>query len=511
MRNKNVNDFQPSLGEEPSLPASGTSSGFAFDEAMFTHYGSQVIQLVATYLSSMRQRAVWQPLPDDVRAVLRSQELPLEGQPFEKLLLFFEHMILPFPQGNGHPRFTGWITSPPAHPAILFQPLAAALNLNCGIGEHAGQELERRVVQWLMHLCGFPTEGSMGVLVSGGSEANLTCLQAARLWAARQDDWDIRTEGLQGGRPPFVLYQSDQGHFCLRRSVEVMGLGQSALRVIPSTSALQMDVDRLRRQIIDDRASGMRPFCVIANAGTVETGALDPFDALADLCAEQGLWLHVDGSYGAFARLDERITSLYIGIERADSLATDQHKWLAVPIDCGCALVRHGEILHQTFCLTTSSPGNAEPGNAEPWLSEYTFQRTRRFRALDVWAVLSSVGRCGLASAITNNNTMARLLVRLVEAAPDLELISCGPLSIVRFRYRPFELRDQPELLDSLNRQLVREIQSRGKAFLTSTFFQGREALRACIVNFMTTEEDIQALVEETLLAGQAVLSRLSH
>jgi glutamate/tyrosine decarboxylase-like PLP-dependent enzyme len=264
-----------------------------------------------------------------------------------------------------------------------------------------------------------------------------------------------------------------------------------------------MDVDRLRQQILDDWAAGLRPFCVVATAGTVETGAIDSLDELADLCDEQGLWLHVDGAYGAFGILDESVAPLYKGIERVDSLATDQHKWLSVPIDCGCALVRNGEALRDAFRLIP--PGQDEH---EPWLSEYTLQRTRRFRALEVWAIIQSAGRNGLARAIAHNIELARLLAHLVEASPDLELISSGPLSIVRFRYAPTELRHRPLLLDQLNKAMTYEMQQRGRAFLTSTCFQGQEVLRACMVNYMTSEADIQTIVDETINVGKYVFSR---
>src|SRR2546427_8194974 len=279
------NNIQVLPAEEDSMAITDLSSGLAFDEEMLRQFGYQIMDEVASYLSGIRERPVWQAMPDDVHRAIREQELPEEGQPFEKTLAFMKHMILPFPQVNGHPRFAGWINSAPAHAGVLVKPLAAAMNPNCGIGDHAGQELERRTVQWIMELCGFPVEGSAGVFVSGGSEANFTCLQAARQWAAQIDGWDVRAEGVQGIRRPFVLYQSDQGHFCIRRSVEAMGLGRSAIRIIPSTRSLQMDVDRLRRQILADWGAGLRPFCVVATAGTGEPGTLDPLDELADLGA----------------------------------------------------------------------------------------------------------------------------------------------------------------------------------------------------------------------------------
>jgi aromatic-L-amino-acid/L-tryptophan decarboxylase len=490
--------------EEDPIAIPGKSSGLAFDEETFRQFGYQVIDEAVAYLNGIRERPIWQAMPDSIQNALQEQELPADGQPFEETLAFIRHKILPFPQGNGHPRFAGWINSAPAHAGVLVKPLAAAMNPNCGIGEHAGQELERRTVQWIMELCRFPVEGSAGVFVSGGSEANFTCLQAARQWAAQIDGWDVRADGVQNIKHPFVLYQSDQGHFCIRRSVEAMGLGRNAIHSIPSTSSFQMDVNRLRQQILEDWAAGLRPFCVVVTAGTVETGTIDPLEDLAELCEEQGLWLHVDGAYGAFGVLDEYVAPLYKGIERAHSLATDQHKWLSVPIDCGCALVRNGATLRDTFSLTPP-----ELDEHTPWLSEYTLQRTRRFRALDVWAVIRSAGRNGLAQAIANNNKMAGLLAQLVESQPDLELISAGPLSIVRFRYAPPERRNEPLLLDRLNKALAHEMQQRGRAFLTSTCFQGKEALRACIVNYMTTEDDIQTIVDETIHIGKQEYSKI--
>jgi glutamate/tyrosine decarboxylase-like PLP-dependent enzyme len=284
-----------------------------------------------------------------------------------------------------------------------------------------------------------------------------------------------------------------------------MGLGRNSIHIVPSTSSFQMDVQQLRKCIREDRAAGLRPFCVAATAGTVETGAIDPFDELADLCAEEGLWLHVDGAYGAFGILDEQVAHLYKGIERVHSLATDQHKWLSVPIDCGCALVRDEAVLRNAFSVTPP-----ELDEHEPWLSEYTLQRTRRFRALDVWAIIQTAGHNGLASAITHNNNMARLLTSLVETQPELELITSGPLSIVRFRYAPPRLRQEPLLLDLLQKELAREMQHRGRAFLTSTSFQGQEVLRACLVNYLTTEADINTIIDETVHVGNTIVSRHS-
>jgi glutamate/tyrosine decarboxylase-like PLP-dependent enzyme len=477
--------------------------GLAFDEETLKRYGHQVMDTVASYLSGISGRPVWQPMPHEIKQTISEQQLPEQGQAFEEIVDFIQQIILPYPQGNGHPRFAGWINSAPSHAGVLVKPLAAAMNPNCGIGDHAGQALERRTVQWMMELCGFPVEGSAGVFVSGGSEANFTCLQAARQWATQVDGWNVRKEGMQGSHAPLVLYQSDQGHFCVRKAAEAMGLGTNSVHIVPSTPSYQMDVPRLRARVREDRAAGLRPFCVCATAGTVETGAIDPLDELADLCAEEGLWLHVDGAYGAFGIMDEQAAPLYKGIERIDSMATDQHKWLSIPIDCGCALVRRGSILREAFSLT-----QPPVEDDDPWMSEYTLQRTRRFRALEAWAVVCSAGRSGLAEAIIANRRQARLMESLIQATPDLELVAQGPLSIVRFRYLPAESQKYPpEQIDQFNRALVHEIQLRGNIFLTSTRFFGKEVIRACLVNHMTTDEDIHAMVHETSNVAHELMS----
>lgn len=477
--------------------------GLSFDEETLKRYGYQIMDTVASYLSGIRERPVWQPMPHEIQQAISEQSMPEQGQAFEQTFGFIQQMILPYPQGNGHPRFAGWINSAPAHAGVLVKPLAAAMNPNCGIGDHAGQVLERRTVQWMMELCGFPVEGSAGVFVSGGSEANFTCLQAARQWATQVDGWNVRAEGVQGSHAPLVLYQSDQGHFCVRKAAEAMGLGSNSIHIIPSTPSFQMDVEKLRARVRQDREAGMRPFCVAATAGTVETGAIDPLDELADLCAEEGLWLHVDGAYGAFGILDEQAAPLYKGIERVDSLATDQHKWLSIPIDCGCAIVRRGSVLREAFSLT--QPPLEED---DPWMSEYTLQRTRRFRALEAWAVVCSAGRSGLAAAIAANRRQARLLESLIEDTSDLKVVAKGPLSIVRFRFVPSSLqKSSPEQIDQFNHALVREIQRRGNIFLTSTRLLGKETIRACLVNYMTTDDDIRAMVSEVQTVGNELMA----
>ena len=245
--------------------------------------------------------------------------------------------------------FAAWVNPAGAPIGMLAEFLAAVMNPSAAGGDHAAIYVEHCVVRWLMELIDFPVEGSAGILVGGGSVASLYCLAVARHWAAAQDGWNMRTEGLQGNHPPLVLYISEEGHSCLRKSSHLLGLGEP--RIIPVDERYKMDLHALREAVMTDRKEGRQPFCVVGSAGTVNTGAVDPLDELADFCAEQGLWLHVDGAYGAFGILDPNVSHLYTGLERADSVALDPHKWLATPIECSCAIVRQGDLLRETFSL----------------------------------------------------------------------------------------------------------------------------------------------------------------
>ncbi len=483
------------------------STPLALDDGEFRRLGHQVVDLIADHLARMAGGPVFAPMPAAARSALRERALPEHGASPDALLAELAERVLPYPMGNGHPRFFGWVNSPPAPVGILADFLAAALDPSCAGGDHAAIYLERAAVRWLMELIGFPTEGSMGVLVSGGSMASLTALAAARQRAATADGWEVRAEGLQGGRPPLTLYTSEEGHSCIRKASELLGLGGNALRTVPTDADFRMDVAALRQAIARDRAAGRRPFCVAASAGTVSTGAVDPLDALADVCEAEGLWLHVDGAYGAPGALDPTVAPRYAGLGRAHSVALDPHKWLSVPVECGCILVRDGATLRNAFSLvppylrTDEGRGFGGP----PWYSEYGFQQTRGFRALKLWMTLAHLGRAGAAALVSRHVALARELATLVEREPDLELTHAPTLSIVCFRYAPEVLRGDEQALAPLNKRVMEEVQARGAAFLTGTTLRGRFTLRACILHYATGPDDLRALIEAVLDAGAAL------
>ncbi len=289
-------------------------------------------------------------------------------------------------------------------------------------------------------------------------------------------------------------------------------IGDDALgepRRIPVDAGFKIRLDALRDAVERDRAEGVLPFCVAASAGTVNTGAVDPLDDLADFCREQGLWLHVDGAYGAFGILDPQVSPLFSGIARADSVALDLHKWLATPIECSCAIVRVGDLLRETFSLVPpylrTEPGKGFGGGL-PWFSEYGFQQTRRFNALKLLWVIQQAGRAGLIAHVSRHNTLAQYMASLIDAAPDLERMAPVELSIVCFRYVPEHLRDEEEHLDALNKQIMEQVQAGGKAFVNGTLLHDRFVLRSCALHYALTKTDVEAIVEEVRQVGERCL-----
>jgi glutamate/tyrosine decarboxylase-like PLP-dependent enzyme len=304
-----------------------------------------------------------------------------------------------------------------------------------------------------------------------------------------------------------MLYTSQEGHSCIHKAVELLGLGSAAIHIVPTDSDFRINIQALRDAIQADREAGRRPFCIVASAGTVNTGAIDPLDTLADICAEEDLWLHVDGAYGAVGKLDPVAAPLFAGLERVHSLAIDPHKWFSVPVECGCALVYDERLLRETFSLVPTylqvEEGKGFAGL--PWFSEYGFQQTRGFRALKLWMVLQSLGRLGLSQRISRHNALARHLAELIDAASDFERTAPVSLSIVCFRYVPAELHGNESAIEQLNRAIVPAIQSSGEAFLTGTELHTQFALRACILHDATSEADIAALIEIIRRTGKII------
>jgi len=361
-------------------------------------------------------------------------------------------------------------------------------------GDHADVHLERAVVRWLAELVGFPHAPGAGLLTSGASAATVVCLGGARHRALTAVGHDLRRDGLAGAPPP-AAYVPAEAHSCVQRGLELLGFGSGAMREVPLDGG-RLDADALRAAISADRANGFVPALLVGSAGTVNTGAIDPLEELADVAAAEGIWFHVDGAYGAFGVLDPALAARFGGMDRADSLVLDPHKWLGVPVDAGCALVRRGDDLREAFSLIPPYLRQADPDPTGTF-AEYGFEHTRPFRALKTWATVAALGREGIAAHVARCNELARELASMVESQPELELAVAPQTSIVAFRARPAGC--PPERLEDVNKALPEAVQTRGRAFVTGTVFEGRETLRACILHPETGSEQLATLVAEVV------------
>jgi glutamate/tyrosine decarboxylase-like PLP-dependent enzyme len=465
--------------------------------------GHRMVDDMMGYLEQVRDRPAWQPVPDSAKAALE-RPLPRAPEGAEQAYADFVAHVLPYPLGNIHPRFWGWVIGTGTPLGALAEMLGATMNPNVGGGDHGANYVERQVLEWCRELFGFPA-GASGILVSGGSMANLVGLAVARNEMA---GYEVRRLGVAAAPAPFTLYGSSEMHSSVQKAVELLGFGSEALRLAPVNAAFEVDVGVLERMIAEDRAAGRRPVCIIGNAGTVNTGAIDDLARLADVAARERLWYHVDGAFGSLAVLDPELAPRLAGMERADSLAFDLHKWLYVPYEAGCTLVRRAAAHRDAFSLTPGYLAHAERGAAggELWFSEYGIQLSRGFRALKVWMSFKEHGIDRYARLIRQNVEQARHLERLVDASPDLELLAPVTLNIVCFRYCG-ALRDEAAL-DALNRELLMQLHERGIAVPSNATLGGRFAIRVAITNHRSRREDFDLLVREVEAIGRELETR---
>ena len=461
--------------------------------------GHRMVDDMIDHLSTLRDRPVWRKLPDDTRARLR--DAPLPAAPTDPALVYEQMLrdVAPFVTGNTHPMFMGWVHGGGTAVGMLAELMAGALNANCGGRDHAGIELERRVIRWAATALGMPPTMS-GLLVTGSSMANFTAVLAARRAALGPA---VRHAGLQSAR--LTAYAPDTAHGCIPRAFDMAGLGTDALRSLPTDAAHRLDLGALDIAIARDRAEGRQPFLVIASAGTVDTGAIDDLAAIADVCERENLWFHVDGAFGALAALSERHRPKLQGMERADSLAFDFHKWAQVPYDAGCVLVRDPNHLPDTFAQSLAYLAREERGLAgnAPWPTDLGPDLSRGFRALKVGMTLQAFGTDALAAVVDRSCATARHLADRIEREPALELLAPVALNIVCFRVRPHPGEDP----DRLQSDLVADLQEAGLAAPSTTTLNARRAIRAAIVNHRTGPEDVDNLVDALLTARLARLT----
>lgn len=468
----------------------------------FRALGHRMVDDMVEYLAGVRERPVWRPVPAEVRAALDTP-VPLEPADPAAVYQEFRRNILPYPTGNIHPRFWGWVMGTGTPLAMLADMLASGMNAHLAGYDQSATLVEHQVLRWLAELLGFPPETS-GLLVSGGSMANLVGLTVARNTRA---GFDLRAHGLQHpGAPRLVCYGSSETHSWAGRAAELLGLGRSGFRRVPVTAEYAVDLTALRAAVADDRAAGRRPFCVIGNAGTVNTGATDDLTALAAFCREEELWLHVDGAFGALAALAPALKPVVAGLERADSVAIDLHKWGYLPFEVGCVLVRDRQAHRESFATTASYLAPTTRGIVAGGLpfADLGIQLSRGFRALKVWMAFKTHGARALGRIIEQNVAQARYLETLIAADPRLELLAPVPLNVVCFRFAAPGLGEAE--LNPLNQEILLRIQERGLAVPSSTVLDGRLALRVAITNHRSRRDDFELLVDAVVETGRRVL-----
>jgi glutamate/tyrosine decarboxylase-like PLP-dependent enzyme len=495
-------------------------SPFELDDFMFRLFGHQFIDLAATYLDTLSSQPVYQPMKEEERSRLRQMALPLEATSPEAIIDFYLTHILPFGRHQNHPRFSAFVDPAATKMSMFAAFFSAVTNTSGSGGDYAMVYVEETVVRWLAELVGFPTTGSDGVLLGGGSDANRHGLEVARFWAAQKHGWNIREEGLVG-HPRMTLYGTDQRHSSIDKAAFTLGLGEPC--TVATDQHLRMDLESLHQAVQADRAAGHLPFCVVASAGTVTTGAIDPLNTLADFCEQQGMWLHIDGAFGGLGAVDPELSALYAGLERAHSLTLDPHKWLATAIGCSCTLIRQGKLLEATYKLVPSYLRfqNGKGFAGDRWYSHRSAEQTRpTSRALMTLWNIQQAGWEGIRAHIRRHIDLASVFRCLIEQISDLELIAGGPLPVVCFRVVPPTLRGNELEINRFNQTVVERLQTEGVAFLggvdiPAAYLSGEDSerrepiysLRYCNLNYALTEDDVLTIAGEVVRVAELCLA----
>lgn len=492
--------IQPAADRRSSEPDSGASPP-TLDPADWDAYRRllhQTVDAMVDHLASVGDGPVWRPMTDEDRGALRTP-LPVSGVDASVIASEAIERILPFTVGNPHPRFFGWVHGGGLAGGLVADLLASAMNANLGGRDHAPVEIERTVVDWFRVLFGLPEEAG-GLLVSGTSMATVVCLAAARTALAGRG---VRQEGNGRLASPVAIYASSEVHGSLFKAAELLGLGSNVVRQIPVDQDFRISVADLVDRIAWDVAVGVRPMAIVGSAGTVNTGAIDDLAVLAAIARDRGCWFHVDGAIGAVGMMDPTFRSRLAGLEHADSIAFDTHKWLQVQYDCGCALVRDRRLLTDTFGERQAYLAGAVGGMAagDPWFCEMGPELSRGFRALRLWFALREHGTEAFGQMMARTRALATDLASMVGAHDDLTLLAPVSLNIVCLRWTHPDLDDTA--LDEVNAAIVEDLHERGIAAPSTTRLRGRLAIRVSISNHRTQRRDIEVLVESLRLFGR--------
>jgi aromatic-L-amino-acid/L-tryptophan decarboxylase len=497
---------------------SGVEPGLSLDPSTdeIRRWGNAAIDAMAAYLDSLRDRRVYpRTTARQIREKL-DRALPDEGVEFDRLLETFNDVIVAASRHNGHPRMFGYVQAPGTAIAALADLLASTLNANLTAWRSApaAVEIERLTIDWIKQILGVDA-GAAGLFVSGGSMANLAALAAARRARAPAD---LTSKGAQCLRQAMRVYLSEETHHSIAKAAALLGLGRDNVRPIGVDERFRIRIDDLIAKITEDLEAGHLPFCVVANAGTVVTGAFDPLAQVGQVARQFNLWMHVDASYGGFAALAPSAKNLFDALPEADSVALDPHKWLYLPVDCGCVLYRDPETARATFAHEAEYTRILEQAPDEAFAFwDYGPELSRRFRALKVWMMLKGVGLRALSGAIEKDLACARHLERMVRASEDFEMLAPVELSIFCFRHVPPSFRRAlagaddvergriDEELDALNERLLVALQQDGSSYLSNARLGGRFSLRGCVMNYRTTPRDMEVLLEDLRRVAQVI------
>jgi glutamate/tyrosine decarboxylase-like PLP-dependent enzyme len=464
--------------------------------------GHRMIDDTFDFLQNVRERPVWKHIPSETKLHFK-QSLPDQGQSAEDVYEQFLEHVFPYAKGNIHPRFWSWVEGGGTPIGMLADMLASAMNSNNAIGDHAAMYVEKQVIDWSKQMFGFP-DSATGLLLSGGSLANVTALIVAR----NSFNKDIRSKGLSATGGQLVVYTSVETHNCILKGAEVIGIGSDYMRLVPVDEHYRIEIDQLKIMIEKDRRAGLKPFCIIGNAGTVNTGAIDDLEQLASIAEEQNCWFHIDGAFGAIPKLLPEFKQILSGLDKADSLAFDFHKWLYVNYEVGCVLIRDGNAHRNAFAMSANYLLSHEKGLAagpEPF-SNFGMELSRGFKALKVWMSLKEHGLQKYQRLVRQNIYQAKFLSELIGNAADLELLAKVSLNIVCFRYNPGSINEED--LNILNKKIVMELQEKGIAAPSYTLLQGKYAIRVAITNHRSRREDFEILVKAILEIGKERLPK---
>ena len=463
--------------------------------------GHQMVDDMLSFLRDVRRQPVWTKPPETVKAFL-NQDLPTGERPQAEVYQDFLTHILPFRKGNIHPGYFSWVEGTGTFSGALSDFLASSMNSNLGIGDHSAVYVEQQTLNWCKQIVGYPGSSS-GVFTSGGSIANLNALIVAR---NSYKNGITRKQGLKNTDGQLVVYCSTETHNCIFKAVETIGIGSDFLRKIPVDDNFEINIISLQDQINADKKMGLVPFCIVGNAGTVNTGAIDPLSTLADICRKENMWFHVDGCIGGLLYILPEYHEILKAMTEADSIAFDLHKWLYINYGVGCVLIRNGELSHKAFVQNANYLAAHERGLASgpESFSNHGLELSREFRSLKVWMSLQEHGIEKFGRLIRQNIAQASYMGKRITRTAGLELLTPVCLNIVCFRFNPFDIEDVE--LNILNKEILMRLQEQGIAAPSYTIIRNRYAIRMSITNHRTVNADLEAVLENTVRLGKQIL-----